>query len=121
MVNYRREERRCLWYENIRNIFYMYVEILCSLSLTRSERVQYAYTVVNVLKIWRSWIHHSPDLHLNENFITCQCYTDVILSCHKAVLHIKAPRMFSPKPIVLLKIGSECCKDYFSYNNVGNE
>ena len=98
------------------NIFHMYVEIFCSLSLTLLERVQYASTVVNLLIIWRSWIHHSPDLHLKENFITRQCYTDVILSCHAVVLHIKAARMFSPSHPMLSKTGSVCCEDYFSYN-----
>ena len=54
---------------------------------------------------------------LKSNFITKQCYSDVILSCHAAVLHIKAARDFSPQQAIqLAKTGSDCCEDFFSQN-----
>ena len=98
-------------------VFYMYIEIFFSLKLTLYERVQYASTVANFLRIWRSWIYHSPSHSLKENFITMQCYTDVIISCHAAVLHIRAGRIFTPsEEMILSKTGSNCCEDYFSSN-----
>ena len=70
------------------------------------ERIQYASTPQ---RIWRSWVYQSRNLLLKENFITRQYYTDVILSCHAAVLHIKAARIFTPsEPIMLSKTGSDC-------------
>ena len=46
-----------------------------------------------------------------------QCYTDVIISCHAAVLHIRAGRIFtSSEEIILPKTGSDCCEDCFSIN-----
>ena len=48
--------------------------------------------------------------------ITRQCYNHV-LSCHAAVLHIKAARDFSPQTeIQLPRTGSDCCEDFFPQN-----
>ena len=79
------------------HICYLYVEIFCSLSQSLLERITNASAVANFLRIWRSWVHRSSSLTLKSNFITKQCYSDVILSCHAAVLHIKAARDFSPQ------------------------
>ena len=81
------------------------------------ERVKNASTVVNFLRIWRSWIFKSKAKSLKTNFLTRQCFNHVILSCHAAVLHIKAAREFSPyTDIILAKTGSDCCEDFFSQN-----
>lgn len=52
-----------------------------------------------------------------SSFISCETYTDVILSCHHAVLLIKATRDFTPTQSVQLEqTGSDCCEDFFSAN-----
>ena len=54
---------------------------------------------------------------MTDNFITKQCFEDVVLSCHAAVLLIKATRDFTPEQEVCLsKCGSDVCEDFFSQN-----
>ena len=73
--------------------------------------------MVNFFRIWRSWVYRSKSLNLKTNFITKQCSNNVSLSCHAAVLHIKAARDFTPQTdIQLAKTGSDCCEDFFSQN-----
>ena len=50
-------------------------------------------------------------------FISRETYIDVVLSCHHAVLLMKAIRDFTPNQAVHLKqSGSDCCEDFFSAN-----
>ena len=72
-------------------ICYLYVEIFCSFNPSLYDRVKNASTVVN---FQRSWIFRTKSKSLKTNFITRQCYNHVLLSCHAAVLHIKAARDF---------------------------
>jgi len=50
------------------------------------------------------------NLHLKESIIDC------LISCHSAILHIMMMRdLFPNLPIVLHKVGSNCCEDFFSF------
>ena len=81
------------------HICFMFVEIYCSQSLSLYMRVVYASCVANFLRIWRWWVHRTAGLNLKDNFLTRQCYTDVLISCHSVVLHIKAAREFTPNTV----------------------
>eukprot|EP00112_Aurelia_sp_Birch-Aquarium-sp1_P010292 Seg2203.8 transcript_id=Seg2203.8/GoldUCD/mRNA.D3Y31 product="hypothetical protein" protein_id=Seg2203.8/GoldUCD/D3Y31 len=99
------------------DLCHMYVEIFCSFKLGLLERVHNASTVTNFLRIWCRWIFKQKELNLKNNFLTLQCYKDICLSCHAAVLLIKAGREFTPTQAVpLAKSGSDCCEDFFSQN-----
>jgi hypothetical protein len=50
------------------------------------------------------------NLHLKESII------DYLISCHSAILHIMMMQnLFPILPIVLHKVGSNCCEDFFSF------
>ena len=98
-------------------ICWLFVEIFCSFEATLLQRVEHASTVTNFLRIWRWWVYNMGNLTLREHFLTRQCFQDVILSCHAAVLLIKASRDFAPNhPVYLSMSGSDCCEDFFSQN-----
>jgi len=66
----------------------------------------------NVKKGWcfnKIW-YILKNLHLKESIINC------LISCHLAILHIMMMRdLFPNLPIVLHKVGSNCCEDFFSF------
>ena len=96
-------------------IGFLHVDIFCSFKLSFKERIQNASTVVNFLRIWRWWVLRTPGVTLKDNFISRQSYSDLLISCHAAVLHMKAGREFTPdQPVPLPKTGSDCCEDLFS-------
>ena len=96
-------------------VCHLYVEIFCSLDKTLLQRVVASSTVANFMRIWRWWIYRNPNLSLTTNFLTRQCYDDVLLSCHAAVLFIIAARDYMlDQPLPLAKTGSDCCEDLFS-------
>jgi hypothetical protein len=50
------------------------------------------------------------NLHLKESIIDC------LISCHSRILHIMMMQgLFPNLPIVLHKIGSNCCEIFFSF------
>ena len=78
--------------------------------------IKTASYLTNILRIWRRWVA-SDGLTLQKNFITRECFQDVCLSTHAAVLQIKACRDFTSQyPVLLSKTGSDCCEDFFSEN-----
>lgn len=96
---------------------FRYIEIFCSYSATLFQRIVHASYVCNFLRIWRLWIYRHQHYNLKTNFITRECYEDVQISCHAAVLTIKAGRDFAPMHDVRLDLtGSDVCEDYFSQN-----
>jgi hypothetical protein len=98
-------------------IGWTFVEIFCSFEASLYQRVVYASKVNNFLRIWRWWIYQSDTYNITDNFLTKQCFEDVVLSCHAAVLLIKATQDFTPEQEVCLsKCGSDVCEDFFSQN-----
>ena len=98
-------------------ICFLFIEIFCSLTASLTQRITYASQVANFLRIWRWWVYQHPVLSLKENFITKQCFEDVLITCHASVLLIKAARDFAPnEEIHLAKCGTDCVEDFFSQN-----
>jgi len=49
-------------------------------------------------------------LHLKESIIDC------LISCHLAILHIMMMQDLFPNLLIVLhKVGSNCCEDFFSF------
>ena len=98
-------------------ICWLFVEVFCSMHASLLQRIKHASTVANFLRIWRWWVYRQENLTLKENFLTRQCFQDVLLSCHAAVLLIKASRDYAwEHPVCLSMSGSDCCEDFFSQN-----
>lgn len=96
-------------------IWYTYINIFYSTTSSLYDRVRAAAHVLFFLRIWRGHIMQSPDLNLKQNFISRECYCDISLSCHFAVLLISTFRDHFPHLACLLNItGSDCCEVHFS-------
>ena len=105
------------------SIIWYYVEIFCSCVASLTTRIKYAAIVTHFLAIWRNWIHRHRNLKLPVNFISRETYTDVILSCHFAVMLIVYMRdNFPQEDCCLDKTGSDVLEDFWSKNGqwVGN-
>ena len=88
-----------------------------------TTRIKYAGIVTHFLAIWRNWIYRHRNLKLPVNFISRETYTDVILSCHFAVMLIVYMRdNFQQEDCRLDKTGSNVLEDFWSKNGqwVGN-
>ena len=70
-----------------------YVDIFASSTLNLRERVVFASKVMWFLKLWRLFIaygEHGDDIpKVGVNFISQQCFIDIIMSCHFVILLIK--------------------------------
>ena len=91
------------------NVIHHYIEIFASPVLPLKSRISYAGLVVKFLSVWRNYIFWEEGLTLKNNFISNQCYLDIISSCHCAVMcyfHDAYP--FQPFPII--RMGSDCCE-----------
>jgi hypothetical protein len=59
--------------------------------------------------------HHGYGLNLKEHWLTRECVTDLLISCHFAVNLIRLFRdKFAHLPIALHRAGSDCVDDQFS-------
>ena len=104
-------------------IIWYYVEIFCSCVASLATRIKYAAIVTHYLAIWRNWIYRHRNLQVAVNFISRETYTDVILSCHFAVMLIVFMRDYFPQEDCQLeKTGSDVLEDFWSKNGqwVGN-
>ena len=92
----------------------------CSIFLdetTFSETVQSASYVTNFLRLWRNSIKASRKYTTERNFISIQCYTDIVLSCHFVVHILRTFRDIAPNSRVELGLtGSDVCESFFSEN-----
>ena len=68
-------------------VVWNYIEIFFSLHASLRDRVKYAPFVTIFFSIWRNWIL-TDGLSLKEHFLTRECFQDVLLSCHFAVIDI---------------------------------
>ena len=104
-------------------IIWYYVEIFCSCVASLTTRITYAAIVTHFLAIWRNWIYRHRRLKLPVNFISRETSTDVILSCHFAVMLIVYMRdNFPQEDCQLDDTGSDVVEDFWSKNGqwVGN-
>ena len=96
-------------------VIWHYVEILYSPTVPLKERIKYAGFVIHFFGIWRNFIYWEPKLHIANNFISNQTYTDILLPTHSAVIVICYFRDQHPDiPCPLDRMGSDCCEQYFS-------
>ena len=94
-----------------------YTELFFSLHASLRERVKYAAFVVIFFSLWRNWVILTDGLTLKENFLTSECFQDVLLSCHFAVILISYFRDEYPDLECPLDLtGTDCCERYFSEN-----
>lgn len=94
-----------------------YTEIFFSLHASLRERIKYAAFVVIFFSLWRNWILISDAFSLKQNFLTRECFQDVLLSCHFVVILISYFRDEHPDLECPLDLtGSDCCERYFSEN-----
>jgi hypothetical protein len=77
--------------------------------------VTLAAFVIHLLRLLRLHVVSTPGLNLKLNFFSRQTYQQVILSCHSAVLLIRAVRDINPQLLAYLAAsGSDCCETLFS-------
>ena len=98
-------------------VIFQYVEIFYSPRLSLKERIKNAGFVTHFLSIWRNFIFWHPDYKLKDNFVSNQCYMDLLISTHCAVILIcyfgyQFPHLSCP----LERIGSDYCEEFFSKN-----
>ena len=92
-----------------------YTEIFFSLHASLRDRIKYAAFVATFFSLWRNWILLS--FSLKENFLTRECFQDVLLSCHFVVILISYSRdEHADLECPLDLTGSDCCQRYFSEN-----
>ncbi|KAL9954635.1 hypothetical protein ACROYT_G042199 [Oculina patagonica] len=105
-------------------VVWYYVEIFCSSMASLRERIKYAAIVTHFLAIWHNnYVHRHLRLTIRTNFITRETYTDVLLSCHCAVLLICYMRDNFPNQECRLDLtGADMLEDVWSKNGqwVGN-
>ncbi|CAH3193253.1 unnamed protein product [Porites evermanni] len=94
-----------------------YTEIFFSLHASLRERIKYAAFLAIFFSFWRNWIVISNAFSLKQNFLTRECFQDVLLSCHFVVILISYFRDEHPDLECPLHLtGSHCCERYFSKN-----
>ncbi|KAJ7387394.1 hypothetical protein OS493_004388 [Desmophyllum pertusum] len=94
-----------------------YTEIFFSLHASLRDRVKYCAFVSVFFGLWRNWVIISDDLTLKANFLTRECFQDVLLSCHYVVILISFFRDEYPHLECPLDLtGTDCCERYFSEN-----
>lgn len=93
-------------------------DFLQSACISLRERIKYAAFVAIFFSLWRNWIVISNAFSLNQNFLTRECFQDVLLSCHFVVILISYFRDEHPDLECPLHLtGSDCCERYFSENS----
>ena len=94
-----------------------YAEIFFSRHASLRERVKYAAFVAIFFSLWRNWILLSNAFSLKQNFLTRECFQDVLLSCLFVAILISYFRDEHPDLECPLDLtGSDCCERYFSEN-----
>lgn len=80
------------------------------------ERISLASFVVHMLYMGGNFVrHHGYGLNLKEHWLTRECVTDLLISCHFAVNLIRLFRdKFPHLPVALDRAGSDCVEDQFS-------
>ena len=104
-------------------VLWCYCEIFLSGKATLEERIMYASLVIHFLGIWHNDISRRQGVNLTKNFLSRQCYIDILLSCHAAVTMICYMRLNDQNvPCHLELTGTDVAESFFSTNGqwVGN-
>ena len=100
-----------------------YVDIFCSPRHSLRSRIMLAAKVSFFFRLWKLWLKHgfhgvqgnSVDLVEAKHFVSAQCFADIQMSCHFAVLLICHFRDRYPHLQVPLHLtGSDSCEIFFS-------
>ena len=79
------------------------------------QRMRFAGFVNKFVAHWRCWILNTSGLTLGQNFITKECYSDLVQSCHEAVFQSIVFSKYAPSlPLKLIYSGSNNCENSFS-------
>jgi hypothetical protein len=79
------------------------------------QRIRFAGFVNMFVAHWRCWVIKTPGLTLQKNFLTKECYSDLVQSCHEAVFTCMTFKMYaSSLPLRLIYSGSNVCENSFS-------
>ena len=69
--------------------------------------IRFAGFVNMFLAHWRCWVFKTRGLTLGKNFLTHECYSDMVESCHEEVLQAIVFERFCPSlPLTLVFSGS---------------
>lgn len=101
-----------------------YVEIFVSAKATLRDRIKHAGFIIHFLGIWHNYVKDHPRYSLQKNFLSRETYTDILLSCHFAVMMICYMRdNFRYVDCRLDLTGTDVVETYFSVNGqwVGNQ
>ena len=91
-----------------------YVMIFLGQRITMYERVVNASYVIHFMRLQRLFVKYFHATNLTSNSWTYQTYLHVQLSCHSAILLIKATREFSPSVDFGGELtGSDCVESLF--------
>ena len=72
-----------------------YILIHHSMYFGELQRIRFAGYVNMFAAHWRCWVLKTPRLTLGKNFLTKECYSDLIASCHEAVFQCHVFKVYS--------------------------
>ena len=100
-----------------------YIDIFCSPRHSLRARIVLAAKVSFFFRLWKLWLKHgyhgvqgnSMEIIEGRHFVSQQCFIDIQLSCHFAVLLIVHFRdRYAHLPVPLHLTGSDSCEIFFS-------
>lgn len=98
------------------NMCYRYAEIFIGHKDVQSK-VESASFVCNFLRLWKIHISETQSLSVTKHFISKQCFVDIYLSCHFAVLLLRKCRDVCPSLFIELGLtGTDMVESFFSEN-----
>ena len=79
------------------------------------QRIRFCGYVNMFAAHWRCWVIRTPGLTLGNNFLTKECYSDLVQSCHEAAFQAIVFRRFAPSlPLRFHYSDSNVCENSFS-------
>jgi hypothetical protein len=92
-----------------------YIGLFCDPSLTPLGRIGGAWYVITTFRCWRLWILMHPVHTLGKNFMTRECFQDVVLNCFSLILTLMAVRdMTTSRTVCVHGMGSNDCETLFA-------
>jgi hypothetical protein len=78
-------------------VIWHYIGVFFNTSWSLAQRAEAASFVLHFLRLWRSWLLHSEQYSLKQNFISRECYEDITISVHNVILIIRCVSLKNPK------------------------
>ena len=97
-----------------------YLQIFLDISLSWIERIDRAYYCYIFLTMWKADFDQRPGLSTKENFISLQCFKDVLISCKFIILlcrNLRDRAETIAEELVgfnLINLGTDCVEQLFS-------